>query len=288
MAINFNQVGFTYQLNTPFATPGLHDVNFTMPEGKFTAVIGHTGSGKSTMVQHLDGLVIPTAGEITIGEQRIVPTTKPKELNQMRAHVGLVFQFPEAQLFEQTVLKDVMFGPKNFGASEAVAKASAEVALEKVGIARELYERSPFELSGGQMRRVAIAGVIAMSPDLLILDEPTAGLDPKGQQELMQLFTDLQKEKKMTVVLITHQMEYVAQYADHVVVFEHGTVVKAGAPADIFADEAWLREKQLDVPAAKQFADALSQKGVQLHDVLDIDQLADQLATQLKREANHV
>lgn len=288
MAINFNQVGFTYQLNTPFATPGLHDVNFTMPEGKFTAVIGHTGSGKSTMVQHLDGLVIPTAGEITIGEQRIVPTTKPKELNQMRAHVGLVFQFPEAQLFEQTVLKDVMFGPKNFGASEAVAKASAEVGLEKVGIARELYERSPFELSGGQMRRVAIAGVIAMSPDLLILDEPTAGLDPKGQQELMQLFTDLQIEKKMTVVLITHQMEYVAQYADHVVVFEHGTVVKAGAPADIFADEAWLREKQLDVPAAKQFADALSQKGVQLHDVLDIDQLADQLATQLKGEANHV
>ena len=288
MAINFNQVGFTYQPNTPFATPGLHDVSFDIPEGQFTAVIGHTGSGKSTMVQNLDGLVLPTTGTITIGNQVITAETKLKALNEVRAHIGLVFQFPEAQLFEQTVLKDVMFGPKNFGASEAVAKASAEVALEKVGIARELYERSPFELSGGQMRRVAIAGVIAMSPDLLILDEPTAGLDPKGQQELMQLFTDLQKEKKMTVVLITHQMEYVAQYADHVVVFEHGTVVKAGAPADIFADEAWLREKQLDVPAAKQFADALSQKGVQLHDVLDIDQLADQLATQLKREANHV
>lgn len=288
MAINFNQVGFTYQPNTPFATPGLHDVSFDIPEGQFTAVIGHTGSGKSTMVQNLDGLVLPTTGTITIGNQVITAETKLKALNEARAHIGLVFQFPESQLFEQTVLKDVMFGPKNFGASEAVAKASAEVALEKVGIARELYERSPFELSGGQMRRVAIAGVIAMSPDLLILDEPTAGLDPKGQQELMQLFTDLQKEKKMTVVLITHQMEYVAQYADHVVVFEHGTVVKAGAPADIFADEAWLREKQLDVPAAKQFADALSQKGVQLHDVLDIDQLADQLATQLKREANHV
>lgn len=288
MAINFNQVGFTYQPNTPFATPGLHDVSFDIPEGQFTAVIGHTGSGKSTMVQNLDGLVLPTTGTITIGNQVITAETKLKALNEARAHIGLVFQFPEAQLFEQTVLKDVMFGPKNFGASEAVAKASAEVALEKVGIARELYERSPFELSGGQMRRVAIAGVIAISPDLLILDEPTAGLDPKGQQELMQLFTDLQKEKKMTVVLITHQMEYVAQYADHVVVFEHGTVVKAGAPADIFADEAWLREKQLDVPAAKQFADALSQKGVQLHDVLDIDQLADQLATQLKREANHV
>lgn len=288
MAINFNQVGFTYQPNTPFATPGLHDVSFNIPEGKFTAVIGHTGSGKSTMVQNLDGLVLPTTGTVTIGKQVVTAETKLKELNEVRSHIGLVFQFPEAQLFEQTVLKDVMFGPKNFGASEEVAKASAEVALEKVGIARELYERSPFELSGGQMRRVAIAGVIAMAPDLLILDEPTAGLDPKGQQELMQLFTDLQKEKQLTVVLITHQMEYVAQYADHVVVFEHGTVVKEGSPADIFADEAWLHEKQLDVPAAKQFADSLAQQGIHLHDVLDIDQLADQLAAQLKGEVNHV
>lgn len=286
MAINFNQVGFTYQLNTPFATPGLHDVNFTMPEGKFTAVIGHTGSGKSTMVQHLDGLVIPTAGEITIGDQRIVPTTKPKELNQMRAHVGLVFQFPEAQLFEQTVLKDVMFGPKNFGKSEAEAKEAAQRALRTVGMAERFDERSPFELSGGQMRRVAIAGVLAMEPDLLILDEPTAGLDPAGQEELMTLFARLQKERDMTVVLITHQMEYVAQYADHVVIFEGGTVVKEGTPAEVFADVDWLHEKQLDVPIAKQFADQLATKGLQLENVLDIDQLADQLATKLGGEAH--
>lgn len=286
MAINFNQVGFTYQLNTPFATPGLHDVNFTMPEGKFTAVIGHTGSGKSTMVQHLDGLVIPTAGEITIGEQRIVPTTKPKELNQMRAHVGLVFQFPEAQLFEQTVLKDVMFGPKNFGKSEAEAKEAAQRALRTVGMAERFDERSPFELSGGQMRRVAIAGVLAMEPDLLILDEPTAGLDPAGQEELMTLFARLQKERDMTVILITHQMEYVAQYADHVVIFEGGTVVKEGMPTEVFADVDWLHEKQLDVPIAKQFADQLADKGLQLENVLDIDQLADQLATKLGGEAH--
>lgn len=286
MAINFNQVGFTYQLNTPFATPGLHDVNFTMPEGKFTAVIGHTGSGKSTMVQHLDGLVIPTAGEITIGDQRIVPTTKPKELNQMRAHVGLVFQFPEAQLFEQTVLKDVMFGPKNFGKSEGEAKEAAQRALRTVGMAERFDERSPFELSGGQMRRVAIAGVLAMEPDLLILDEPTAGLDPAGQEELMTLFARLQKERDMTVVLITHQMEYVAQYADHVVIFEGGTVVKEGTPAEVFADVDWLHEKQLDVPIAKQFADQLADKGLQLEKVLDIDQLADQLATKLGGEAH--
>ncbi|WP_270321486.1 energy-coupling factor transporter ATPase [Weissella confusa] len=286
MAINFNQVGFTYQLNTPFATPGLHDVNFTMPEGKFTAVIGHTGSGKSTMVQHLDGLVIPTAGEITIGDQRIVPTTKHKELNQMRAHVGLVFQFPEAQLFEQTVLKDVMFGPKNFGKSEGEAKEAAQRALRTVGMAERFDERSPFELSGGQMRRVAIAGVLAMEPDLLILDEPTAGLDPAGQEELMTLFARLQKERDMTVVLITHQMEYVAQYADHVVIFEGGTVVKEGTPAEVFADVDWLHEKQLDVPIAKQFADQLADKGLQLENVLDIDQLADQLATKLGGEAH--
>ncbi|WP_447408537.1 energy-coupling factor transporter ATPase [Weissella confusa] len=286
MAINFNQVGFTYQLNTPFATPGLHDVNFTMPEGKFTAVIGHTGSGKSTMVQHLDGLVIPTAGEITIGEQRVVPTTKPKELNQMRAHVGLVFQFPEAQLFEQTVLKDVMFGPKNFGKSEVEAKEAAQRALRTVGMAERFDERSPFELSGGQMRRVAIAGVLAMEPDLLILDEPTAGLDPAGQEELMTLFARLQKERDMTVVLITHQMEYVAQYADHVVIFEGGTVVKEGTPAEVFANVAWLHEKQLDVPIAKQFADQLADKGLQLESVLDIDQLADQLAAKLGGEAH--
>ena len=286
MAINFNQVGFTYQLNTPFATPGLHDVNFTMPEGKFTAVIGHTGSGKSTMVQHLDGLVIPTAGEITIDEQRIMPTTKPKELNQMRAHVGLVFQFPEAQLFEQTVLKDVMFGPKNFGKSESEAKEAAQRALRTVGMAERFDERSPFELSGGQMRRVAIAGVLAMEPDLLILDEPTAGLDPAGQEELMILFARLQKERDMTVVLITHQMEYVAQYADHVVIFEGGTVVKEGTPAEVFEDVAWLHEKQLDVPIAKQFADQLADKGLQLENVLDIDQLADQLAAKLGGEAH--
>ncbi|KAA8456949.1 energy-coupling factor transporter ATPase [Weissella paramesenteroides] len=288
MAIDFDQVGFTYQPNTPFATPGLHDVSFEIPDGKFTAVIGHTGSGKSTMVQHLDGLVLPTTGKITMGNQVVTAETKLKELNELRAHIGLVFQFPEAQLFEQTVIKDVMFGPKNFGASDKVAQAAAKVALEKVGISADLYERSPFELSGGQMRRVAIAGVIAMEPDLLILDEPTAGLDPQGQRELMTLFTDLQKERQITVVLITHQMEYVAQYADHVVVFEHGTVVKSGSPATIFADENWLHEKQLDVPAAKQFADALAEKGVQLHDVLDINQLADQLAARLNGEVDHV
>jgi energy-coupling factor transport system ATP-binding protein len=281
MAIDFQQVGFTYQPGTPFATPGLHDVNLTIPDGQFTAVIGHTGSGKSTMVQHLDGLVLPTSGTIVNGTVTITAATKAKDLNQLRAHVGLVFQFPEAQLFEQTVLRDVMFGPKNFGKSANEAEVAAREALRLVGMDERFDERSPFELSGGQMRRVAIAGVLAMQPDLLILDEPTAGLDPAGQEELMSLFANLQKERQMTIVLVTHQMEYVAQYADHVVVFEAGTVVKEGTPAEIFSDVAWLQEKQLDVPIAKQFADALAEKGLVLDNVLDIDQLADQLAAKI-------
>ncbi|MDR3190764.1 MAG: energy-coupling factor transporter ATPase [Lactobacillaceae bacterium] len=286
MAINFNQVGFTYQLGTPFATESLFDVNFEIPTGKFTAIIGHTGSGKSTAAQLIDGLVIPTLGKIELEEITLLPTTVAKATNKVRQHVGMVFQFPEAQLFEQTVLRDVMFGPKNFGKSDAEAKAVAQAALRTVGMNDIFDERSPFDLSGGQMRRVAIAGVLAMEPEILILDEPTAGLDPKGQAELMTLFANLQKEREMTVILITHQMEYVAQYAEHVIVFEAGTVVKTGTPSEVFADAEWLHAKQLDVPMAKQFADLLADKGVSVHDILDLDSLADQLAEQLKGAAH--
>ncbi len=287
MAINFKEVGFTYQQGTPFATPALHDVNLDIPEGQFTAVIGHTGSGKSTMVQHLDGLVLPTAGTIMIKDMLITPATALKETNKIRRHVGMVFQFPEAQLFEQTVMRDVMFGPLNFGKTAAEARVLAEHALEIVGLDASFAERSPFDLSGGQMRRVAIAGVLAMEPELLILDEPTAGLDPKGQEDLMQLFATLQKERQMTLVLITHQMEYVAQYADHVIVFDGGTAVKQGTPREVFADAAWLKSRQLDVPIAREFADALATKGIVLDDVLDVDTLADQLAG-LLTEVAHV
>lgn len=281
MAINFDKVGFTYQVGTPFATPGLHDVSFTIPEGKMTAVIGHTGSGKSTMVQHLDGLLIPTEGKIEHGELTIEPGMKTRDLNKMRSQIGLVFQFPEAQLFEQTVLKDVMFGPKNFGKSDEEAKDAAIRALRLVGMDEQFDERIPFELSGGQMRRVAIAGVLAMEPQLLILDEPTAGLDPSGQRELMALFHHLQVERQMTVVLITHQMEDVAEYADYVVVFEDGTVVKEGQPTEVFADVDWLHERQLDVPLAQQFANALAEHGIKLDPVLKLDELANQIAQQL-------
>jgi len=281
MAINFEEVSFTYQAGTPFAASALKDVNLSIPEHAFTAVIGHTGSGKSTMVQMLDGLSQPTSGTVTIGEQVITSETKKKELNAIREHTGMVFQFPEAQLFEQTVLKDVMFGPMNYGMSEDEARVAAQEALRTVGMAERFDERTPFDLSGGQMRRVAIAGIIAMQPDLLILDEPTAGLDPAGQTELMALFGRLQKERNLTIVLITHQMEFVAEYASHVIVFEAGTVLKEGDTAEVFADSQWLREHQLDVPAAQQFADALAEKDIHVNQVLDMDALADELAKQL-------
>lgn len=277
MAITFKNVGFTYQAGTPFATPALHDVNFNIPDHSFTAVIGHTGSGKSTMVQLLDGLELPTDGEITIGTATITAATKKKTLNGMRHDIGMVFQFPEAQLFEQTVLSDVMFGPMNYGMSKAEAEVAAKAALELVQMPESSYEASPFDLSGGQMRRVAIAGVIAMEPEILILDEPTAGLDPAGQADLMALFANLQKERDLTVILITHQMEFVGQYADNVLVFDAGSVVKTGTPAEIFADSDWLRQKQLDVPAATQFSDYLEAKGLPLHGALDLDQLADEI-----------
>lgn len=282
MAINFEAVSFTYQAGTPFATSALYDVNLNIPEQAFTAVIGHTGSGKSTMVQMLDGLSQPTTGTVTVGDQVVTAATKKKTLNGMREHIGMVFQFPEAQLFEQTVLQDVMFGPMNYGMSEADAKIAAREALRTVGMAERFDDRTPFDLSGGQMRRVAIAGILAMNPDLLILDEPTAGLDPAGQTELMALFARLQKERNLTVVLITHQMEFVAEYASHVIVFEGGTVLKEGPTAEIFSDSTWLKAHQLDVPAAQQFADVLADKNIHLKQVLDMDALADELVKQLQ------
>lgn len=285
MAINFQEVGFTYQVESPFAVPGVHDVNFTIPKQQFTAVIGHTGSGKSTMLQLLDGLILPQSGKIEILDQMIAPETKLAATNEIRRHVGMVFQFPEAQLFEATVLEDVMFGPKNFGHSSEEAKTLALKALRLVGMPEKFDDQSPFDLSGGQMRRVAIAGVLALEPEILVLDEPTAGLDPQGQQELMALFAQLQHEYGMTIILVTHQMEFVAQYAQHVLVFEHGTVIKTGTPEEVFSNQQWLQTKQLDVPMAKAFADRLENKGIKLEHVLNLDALADQLAQKI-REAN--
>lgn len=278
MDIRFEQVDFTYQPNTPFEQRALFDLNLTIENGSYTAIVGHTGSGKSTLLQHLNALVKPTKGTVTIGDRTIVPETNNKNLKPIRKKVGIVFQFPEAQLFEETVAKDIAFGPKNFGVSEADATRLAAEMLDLVGLDASYLERSPFELSGGQMRRVAIAGVLAMEPEVLVLDEPTAGLDPQGRKEMMAMFQRLHEERGMTIILVTHLMDDVANYADHVIVLEKGKMVKSGTPQDVFQDIDWLKEKQLGVPTAASFAEKLMTKGVSFEQLpLTADALADVL-----------
>ena len=234
MDIRFEKVSYVYQPNTPFEQRALYDIDLSIKEGSYTALVGHTGSGKSTLLQHLNALLKPTEGQVKIGDRMITPTTDNKNLKPVRKKVGIVFQFPGAQLFEETVA----FGPKNFGASDEEAFVLAKENLKLVGLDEEYLERSPFELSGGQMRRVAIAGVLAMEPEILVLDEPTAGLDPLGRKEMMEMFLRLHREKNMTIVLVTHLMDDVANFADYVYVLEKGHVVKHGTPQAVFADVA--------------------------------------------------
>ncbi|WP_390406575.1 energy-coupling factor ABC transporter ATP-binding protein [Lacticaseibacillus jixiensis] len=286
MDITFDHVSFTYQAGTPFAGVGLKDVSTTIHSGSYTAIIGHTGSGKSTLLQHLNALLKPTSGTVTIGKRQITNETSNKNLRPLRQKVGMVFQFAENQLFEQTVAKDIAFGPMNFGASEQDALALAAKMVEQVGLPNSVLEQSPFDLSGGQMRRVAIAGVLAMQPEVLVLDEPTAGLDPAGRHEMMAMFKRLHDEQGLTIVLVTHQMDDVADYADHVLVMAHGELVRQGTPAEIFADPDWLRANQLGLPKTTAFAERLMQAGFKFDPMpLTVDQLADQLAQQIGGEA---
>jgi len=286
MAITFKQVEFTYQPGTPFETKALTDINVTIPDGSYTALIGHTGSGKSTLLQHLDALLKPTSGTVTIGDRVITPTTSNKDLKSLRQHVGIVFQFPESQLFEETVEKDIAFGPQNFGASEADALQLAAKMLALVGLDADLLQRSPFDLSGGQMRRVAIAGVLAMQPKVLVLDEPTAGLDPQGRLEMMEMFARLRHEQQLTIVLVTHQMDDVANYANNVIVMDHGQVVKTGTPQAIFKDPQWLAKHHLGLPKTTAFAQQLMARGMTFDEMpLTEDQLAAALVEQLPASA---
>ena len=276
MDIRFKQVGFAYQAGTPFEMRALHDVTFSVKDGSYVAIIGHTGSGKSTILQHLNALLKPTEGIVELGDKIIDSTTGNKDLKPLRKKVGIVFQFPEAQLFEETVEKDIAFGPKNFGVSEEEALNIAAEVVKTVGLPEEVLKKSPFDLSGGQMRRVAIAGVLAMKPEVLVLDEPTAGLDPKGRLEMMEMFYKLNKEQNMTIVLVTHQMNDVSDYADHVIVIEAGNVVKEGSPKEVFSDASWLLEKQLGVPTTLAFVEKLKEKGWSTDKMpLTLDELAD-------------
>lgn len=262
MGIILEQVNYTYQAGTPFAGPALFDVNLEIEDGQYTALIGHTGSGKSTILQLLNGLIVPNSGRVKIDEMTITAQSVNKDIKQVRKKVGLVFQFAESQVFEETVLKDVAFGPQNFGVPKEEAERIAREKLSLVGIQEILFDRSPFELSGGQMRRVAIAGILAMEPEILVLDEPTAGLDPAGRKELMELFRRLHADG-MTLVLVTHLMDDVANFADKVYVLDQGRVVKSGTPRQIFQEVSFMEGIQLGVPKVTKFAQGLVEKGYQ-------------------------
>lgn len=260
MGINFQNVSYTYQQGTPFEGRALFDIALEIKEHSYTAFIGHTGSGKSTIMQLLNGINIPSKGEVLVDEMVISSHSKTKDIKHVRRKVGLVFQFSENQLFEETVLRDVAFGPQNFGVAKDESIQIAKEKLQLVGITEDIFERNPFELSGGQMRRVAIAGILAMNPEVLVLDEPTAGLDPKGRKELMRLFKQLH-QMGLTIVLVTHLMDDVAEYADFVYVLEKGRIISQGTPKTVFQNIKFLKEKQLGVPKITEFAYSLKKRG---------------------------
>ncbi|AJO16282.1 Energy-coupling factor transporter ATP-binding protein EcfA2 [Bacillus paralicheniformis] len=246
-------------MKTPFERLAIYDVNAVIKEGSYVAVIGHTGSGKSTLLQHLNGLLKPTKGQIRLGGDVLEAGKKNKHLKALRKKVGIVFQFPEHQLFEETILKDISFGPINFGMSREKAEEKAREMLKLVGLDEELSDRSPFELSGGQMRRVAIAGVLAMEPEVLVLDEPTAGLDPRGRKEIMDMFYSLHKQRNLTTILVTHSMEDAAAYADELIVMHKGTVKAKGTPRELFSRKDDIAAFGLDLPETIKFQKRLEE-----------------------------
>lgn len=275
MSITFKQVEHTYNPDSPFSYAALKGIDLDITEGKVTAVIGETGSGKSTLVQHLNALLLPSGGELQVLDKTITANVKPKDLKSLRKQVGLVFQFPEYQLFEETIAKDVSFGPKNFGVSEEDAYLRAKEIIKIVGMDESYLEKSPFDLSGGQKRRVAIAGILAMDPNVLVLDEPTAGLDPQGAQDMMALFVRMNKEFKKTVLIVTHDMEHVLHYCDEVIVMKDGKVKTKCDVQSFFEDVSILKELDINPPAVIRLREELIKNGFHIDTkILDIDELA--------------
>lgn len=278
MPITFDHVFYTYSKKTPFEQIGLEDVNISLNNYSFIALVGHTGSGKSTLAQHITGLIIPDKGTVHVDDYVITPRKKEnKNIKKIREQVGLVFQFPEYQLFEETVLKDVAFGPKNFGVSEEEAIQRAKDALIRVGLDESYFNRSPFDLSGGEKRRVAIAGIIAIKPKVLILDEPTAGLDPQGSEKMMQLFCEINKSGTQ-IIMVTHDMDLVLEYADHVVVMKDGKVAKELSPLELFSSDDY-QDLSLDYPRVFEVAKELIKRGlkIDLKNIKNIDTLVDEI-----------
>lgn len=285
MAIVFEEVSFTYSPSTPFEFEALRDINLTIEAGKITALVGATGSGKSTLVQHLNALLLPEKGKVTVFDKVIEAGVKPNELKKLRKRVGLVFQFPEAQLFEEDILKDVAFGPKNFGYGVAEATELAKDSLRLVGIDESLFEQSPLDLSGGQKRRVAIAGVLATNPDVLVCDEPTAGLDPQGSIQMMELFKSFNQELNKTIILVTHDMEHVLNYADNVVVLDQGQVIFTGTNTEFFENDELLQSLAILPPKVIGMRQKLIARGFDLpRSIFTMNDLVQQLTEVINHE----
>ena len=264
MNIEVNALTSIYHYRTPFEHIALDEMTTTFEQGKYYAVIGRTGSGKSTLIQHLNGLILPTRGNVQVGDLLLNKKTKQKVIHQVKKLVGMVFQFPEHQLFDETILKDVMFGPLNMGLSREEAQERAEKYLSLLGVPLDQVGRSPFDLSGGQMRKIAIAGILAMEPEVLIVDEPTAGLDPKSHIETMRLFKEIQQEFNITIILVTHDMNDVFEYTDEVKLLGSGKLIKEGRTLDVLTDEELLTDHYLEIPDVVRLAHDVRKKGVEL------------------------
>lgn len=283
MAITFKDLSYVYSPDMPYAFKALNHINLDIAMHKMTAIIGQTGSGKSTLVQHLNALLLPSEGELEILDHNIKANEKNKGLKMLRSKVGLVFQFSEYQLFEETILKDVSFGPKNFGQSEEEAISSAKKALKLVGLDETYYERSPLDLSGGQKRRVAIAGILAMDPEVIVLDEPTAGLDPKGSKEMMNLFKSLNKDYDKTIILVTHDNEIVYHDCDNVILMQDGKLAYTGDSKSFFEDEANWDKYDLLLPMDIMFKRELNRVGFDIK-ADSLNMIIDEVSKVIKHE----
>lgn len=283
MAIKFEKVSFTYNQGSPFEYPALKEINFEIKNNTFVALVGHTGSGKSTLMQLFNGLLKPSKGEVTVDNFLLNSNTPNKDLKSLRKKVGLVFQLPENQLFEENVLKEVMFGPLNFGFSKQKAEENAKLWLSKVGIESGLYLRSPFDLSGGQKRRVAIASVMASNPDILCLDEPAAGLDPEGKKELYDLLADYHNQGH-TIIVVTHNMEDIVGYAEELLVLEEGNLIAKDKIDNLFHDGKWLKKHHLLEPKIYRFKRLLIEKGFSIKDnEIHLSRLISELSEEINR-----
>ena len=284
MAISFKSLSYIYNPDMPYAHKALDDINLDITEGVITAIIGETGSGKSTLVEHLNALLLPSEGSLEILDYNIVANKKYKNLKPLRKEVGLVFQFSEYQLFEETVLKDVKFGPLNFGASDEEATLQAVTALKLVNIDEALFNVSPLELSGGQKRRVAIAGIIACNPQILVLDEPTSGLDPKGAKEMIDLFVSFNQKLNKTIIIVSHDNDMVYNYCDETVVLSKGQIKYHGSTIDLFSDKKLLDEYNLMQPQLVSFKNMLIDKGFKVSkEARTIDAVVDEISKQVKK-----